>query len=163
MTGGNPASEIRLDGLDHAILRVLERDARISNRELAERVHAPESTCHKRVRALVASGVITGFHAEIDPAALGLAIEAIIMIRLHAHARGDLRGFQRYLESLPATRRVYFVAGDRDFLLHVAVHDVDDLRAVVSDTISVRPEVAATNTSLVFDYALRRRTRDTVG
>lgn len=142
-----------LDATDRAILAMLERDGRMSYSRLAESVGLAESTCHKRVRALVASGVITGFHAEIDRGALGLRLEALISIRLHAHARGDLRRFQTYLEQLPATRHVYFVAGDRDFLLHVAVSDAAALRELVSDTLSLRPEVAATNTSLIFDHA----------
>jgi DNA-binding Lrp family transcriptional regulator len=151
------ANERRLDATDRAILQELERDGRISNSELASRVGVSESTCHKRVRALVGAGIITGFHAEIDQAALGLALEALIAIRLHAHARGDLRRFQAYLEQLPATRRVYFVAGDRDFLVQVAVRDAVQLRELVSDTISLRPEVAATNTSLIFDHAPGRQ------
>ena len=145
-----------LDDADRAILGQLARDGRMSNSEHAARVGLAESTCHKRVRALIASGVITGFRAEINPAALGLQLEALISIRLHAHARGDLRRFQAYLEELPATQRVYFVAGDRDFLLHVAVRDAAALRELVSDTISLRAEVAATNTSLIFDHAPRR-------
>lgn len=153
----DPATPPPLDELDRAILLELERDSRISNRELAARVQAAESTCHKRVRALLAAGVITGFHAEIDPAALGLQIEALIAIRLHASARADLHAFQRFLETLPQTRRVYFVAGDRDFLVHAAVHDVEALRILVSESLSVRPEVAATNTSLIFDYTPRTR------
>lgn len=143
----------QLSAVDHAIIHELRRDGRLTNSELASRVGIAESTCHKRVRALVTSGVIRGFHAEVDPAALGLHLEALISIRLHAHARGDLRRFQAYLERLPATRHVYFVAGDRDFLLHVAVRDSKGLRELVSDTISVREEVAATNTSLIFDHA----------
>jgi DNA-binding Lrp family transcriptional regulator len=143
----------RLDPTDRAILAELHRDGRVSNSELAARVGVSESTCHKRVRALVEAGVITGFHADLDHAALGLALEALIAIRLHAHARGDLRRFQGYLEQLEATRRVFFVAGDRDFLVHVAVRDAAELRELVSDTISLRPEVAATNTSLIFDHA----------
>lgn len=148
----------RIDAVDHAILRELERNGRISNSELAGRVGVSESTCHKRVRALVEAGVITGFHAEIDHRALGLGLEALIAIRLHAHARGDLRTFQAYLEQLPATRRVYFVAGDRDFLVHVVTRDAVQLRELVSDTISLRAEVAATNTSLIFDHAPGQRT-----
>lgn len=143
----------RLDPTDRAILAELHRDGRVSNSELAARVGVSESTCHKRMRALVEAGVITGFHADLDHAALGLALEALIAIRLHAHARGDLRRFQGYLEQLGATRRVFFVAGDRDFLVHVAVRDAAELRELVSDTISLRPEVAATNTSLIFDHA----------
>ena len=107
----------------------------------------------KRVRALQANGVIVGFHAEISPAAIGLHLEALITIRLHAHARGDLRRFQAYVEDLPATQRVYFLAGDRDFLVHVAVPDAAALRELVSDTLSLRPEVASTSTSLIFAHA----------
>lgn len=146
-----------LDAVDRTILSELSRNGRLSNTELAARAGIAESTCLKRVRALQASGVIVGFHAEISPAAIGLHLEALITIRLHAHARGDLRRFQAYLERLPATQRVYFLAGDRDFLVHVAVSDAAALRELVSDTLSLRPEVASTSTSLIFAQASGRR------
>jgi len=142
-----------LDAVDRTILAELSRNGRISNTELATIAGIAESTCLKRVRALQANGVIVGFHAAISPAALGLHLEALITIRLHAHARGDLRRFQSYLEQLRATQRVYFLAGDRDFLVHVAVPDAAALRELVSDTISLRPEVASTSTSLIFAQA----------
>lgn len=145
-----------LDDLDRFLLAELEREGRASNSVLAARAGIAESTCHKRLRRLIDGGVITGFHAEVSPAALGLQLEALIAIRLHAHARGGLRRFQRYLEKLPESRNVYFVAGDRDFLVHVAVVGPVQLRELVSDTISVREEVAATNTSLIFDHSRRR-------
>ncbi|MFC7788035.1 Lrp/AsnC family transcriptional regulator [Microbacterium sp. MAHUQ-60] len=146
-----------LDAVDRTILSELSRNGRLSNTELAARAGIAESTCLKRVRALQASGVIVGFHAEISPAAIGLHLEALITIRLHAHARGDLRRFQAYLEELPATQRVYFLAGDRDFLVHVAVPDAGALRELVSDTLSLRPEVASTSTSLIFAQAAGSR------
>src|SRR5690606_32501531 len=147
----------RLDDTDRAILLELERDGRVSNSELASRVGVSESTCHKRVRALVEAGVITGFHAEIDQTSLGLALEALIAIRLHAHARGDLRRFQAYLEQLPATRRVYFVAGDRDFLVPCAVPGSGAPARLGARHHRPGPEVAATNTSLIFDHAPGRQ------
>src|SRR5690606_37853486 len=110
------------------------------------------STCHRRVRAMVASGIIKGFRTVISSSATGLTLEALISIRLHASARGNLRQFQAYLQGLRATRHVYFVAGDQDFLLHVAVRDPHALRELVSDTLSLREEVAATSTSLIFDH-----------
>lgn len=146
-----------LDAIDRTLLSELSRNGRISNTDLAAIAGIAESTCLKRVRALQASGVIVGFHAEISPAALGLHLEALITIRLHAHARGDLRRFQTYLEELPATQRVYFLAGDRDFLVHVAVPDAAALRELVSDTISLKPEVASTSTSLIFAQAAGSR------
>jgi DNA-binding Lrp family transcriptional regulator len=146
-----------LDATDRTIISELSRNGRLSNTELAARAGIAESTCLKRVRALQANGVIVGFHAEISPAAIGLHLEALITIRLHAHARGDLRRFQAYLEELPATQRVYFLAGDRDFLVHVAVPDAAALRELVSDTLSLRPEVASTSTSLIFAQAAGSR------
>lgn len=146
-----------LDAVDRILLSELSRNGRLSNTELAARAGIAESTCLKRVRALQANGVIVGFHAEISPAAIGLHLEALITIRLHAHARGDLRRFQAYMEELPATQRVYFLAGDRDFLLHVAVPDAAALRELVSDTLSLRPEVASTSTSLIFAHAAGTR------
>lgn len=156
MSEPKSSERFNLDATDLAILAELERDGRISNSELAARVGVAESTCHKRMRALQASGAIRGFHAEVDPAAVGHGLEALISIRLTVNARGDLRAFQSYLEQLPATRHVYFVAGDRDFLVHVAVRDTEEMRRLVSDTISIRPEVAATNTSLIFDHSRGR-------
>lgn len=146
-----------LDAVDRTLLSELSRNGRISNTDLAAIAGIAESTCLKRVRALQANGVIVGFHAEISPAAIGLHLEALITIRLHAHARGDLRRFQSYLEQLPATQRVYFLAGDRDFLVHVAVSDASALRELVSDTLSLRPEVASTSTSLIFAQAAGSR------
>lgn len=148
---------MELDATDLTILSELSHNGRLSNTELAARAGIAESTCLKRVRALVSHGVITGFHADVAPAALGLHLEALITIRLHAHARGDLRRFQEYLENLAATQRVYFLAGDRDFLVHVAVRDAGSLRELVSDTLSLRPEVASTSTSLIFAHAAGRR------
>src|SRR5690606_142006 len=145
-----------LDAVDRTLISELSRNGRISNTELARRAGIAESTCLKRVRALQSRGVIVGFHAEIAPAAMGLHLEALITIRLHAHARGDQRRFQAYLEDLPATRRVSFLAGDRDFLVHVAVADAGALRELVSDTLSLRPEVASTSTSLIFAQAAGR-------
>ena len=144
-----------LDQRDLALISELESDGRMAISELAKRIGVAESTCHKRLHALVDSGVIRGFRAEVEPAALDLQIEALISIRIHPHARRSLREFQGFLEALAETRHVYFVSGERDFLVHVAVRDTTALRSLVSERISMREEVAATNTSLIFDFASR--------
>lgn len=146
-----------LDATDRALLAELEGNGRIAISELAHRVGIAESTCHKRVRALIDARVITGFRTELDSMALGLQIEALISIRIHPHARGTLRRFQSFLEALSEAQHVYFLSGDRDFLVHVAVRDVAALRDLVSERISIRDEVAATNTSLIFDHTTPRR------
>lgn len=146
----------KLDGIDRAILRELERDGRINNKDIAAKVGIAPSTCHTRMRRLKNSGVILGVHAHIDPRALGSTVQALITVRLHANARSNLSHFHAFLETLPQARSVYFLAGDRDFLVHLAVTGVEELRDVVAQTISVREEVASTNTSLIFEHSIVR-------
>ena len=131
--GSRPArplrpQDVRLDDTDRAILRVLADDARISNKELADRVGIAQSTCLARVRALRATDVIRGYHADIEPRALGHDLQAMIAIRLQPHARGSLTDHVAALSRRPEVLDVYFVAGANDFLLHVATSSTDALR-----------------------------------
>jgi DNA-binding Lrp family transcriptional regulator len=155
--GARPArpllpKDVRLDGTDRAILRVLAEDARISNKELADRVGIAQSTCLARVRALRATGVIRGFHADIDPRALGHNLEAMIAIRLQPHARGSLTEHVAALSRRPEVLDVYFVAGANDFLLHVATASTDELRAFVADHLNRDSAIAGTETNLIFEH-----------
>ncbi|RYV52663.1 Lrp/AsnC family transcriptional regulator [Pengzhenrongella frigida] len=141
-----------LDETDRRILRILERDARVPNNALAAAVGVAASTCLGRVRAMREAGIIRGFHAEIDPEALGRGLQAMIAVRMQSGARGELAAFAQGIAARPEVRDVYFVAGADDFLLHVAVRDTATLRAFVVDQLSARPEVALTETSLIFEH-----------
>ena len=141
-----------LDGIDRDILRELERDGRISNKELAALVGVAPSTCHARVRALRESGVLRGFHAQIDPEAVGRGLQAMIAVRLQAAARSRLTEVAHRLALRPEVRDVYLLAGVDDVLVHVAVRDSPELRRFVLEHLSTRPEVAHTQTSLVFEH-----------
>lgn len=143
-----------LDRIDAALVRELANDARISNKELAARVGIAPSTCLERVRALRTRGVITGYHAEVDPAALGRHVQAMIAVRIRRHSRELVDGFRDHALTLPETISIANVSGANDFLLHVAVESTDALRALLLDRIASRPEVMHTETHLVFD--LRR-------
>ena len=150
-----PASGIparRIDDVDRALLAALAADARIPNNALAAAVGIAPSTCLARVRALRDSGAILGFHAEIDPAALGLPLQAVIAVRLQAGARDQLRAFTDRIRVLPQVRSIYFLAGADDFLLHVVASDAASLRDFVLDQLSAHHEVAATETQLIFDH-----------
>ena len=144
--------DVRLDDTDRAILRVLTDDARISNKDLAERVGVAQSTCLARVRALRESGVIRGYHADIDPRALGHDLQAMIAIRLQPHARGALGDVVAALARRPEVLDVYFVAGANDFLLHVATTSTDELRRLVADHLNRDPAIAGTETALIFEH-----------
>lgn len=141
-----------LDDTDRAILRLLALDARTPNNAVAEAVGIAPSTCHGRIRALRERGVIRGFHADIDPAALGLGLQAMIAVRLGAHNRDQIDAFVRDVPRLPGVVGVFHVAGADDYLLHIAVRDSDALRDFVLDHLTGHPAVRHTETSLIFAH-----------
>ncbi len=143
---------MHLDRIDFAIVRELRKNARLPNKNLAERVGVAPSTALERVRRLRERGAITGYHAEIAPAAVGIGLQAMISVRLARHSRGDLDAFHAYLLTLRGVLAFYHVAGANDFLLHVAVADSGQLRDFALDAFTTRPEVAHIETSLIFTF-----------
>ncbi|MBV9821122.1 MAG: Lrp/AsnC family transcriptional regulator [Actinobacteria bacterium] len=140
-----------LDQVDRAILRALTDDARIPNNALAELVGVAPSTCLGRVRSLRERGVIRGFYADIDPASVGRAIQAMISVRMQSHARNRLAEFAASVARLPEVLNVFFLAGADDFLLHVAARDTENLRDFVV-TFSGNADIALTETNLIFEH-----------
>lgn len=146
----NPQQDV--DDIDRAILRVLAQDARTPNNAIAELVGIAPSTCHGRIRALRERGVVRGFHADIDPAALGLGLQAMIAVQLNVHSRAQINTFMRDVPKLPGLVSVFHVAGTDDYLLHIAVRDSDALREFVLDHLTGHPAVRHTETSLIFAH-----------
>lgn len=141
-----------LDAVDRAILAVLAADARTPNNAVAEAVGVAPSTCLARIRALRERGVIRGFHADVDPAALGRGLQAMIAVRLRAHTRESVKEFIRDVPGLAGVVGVWHVAGADDYLLHVAVADSDALRDFVLEHLTTHPAVGHTETSLIFGH-----------
>lgn len=141
-----------LDDTDRRILTALHADARMSNSALADLVGIAASTCHGRVRRLQDIGVIRGFYADIDPAAIGLSLQAMISVSLQSNARGKIDSFIRNIRRKPQVMDVYFLAGADDFILHVAARDTDDLRSFVVQNLNADADVAGTQTSLIFEH-----------
>jgi len=144
--------QVEIDDVDRRILTALHADARMSNSALAELIGIAPSTCHGRVRRLQELGVIRGFYADIDPAAIGLTLQAMISVSLQSNARGKIRNFIAHIRSRPQVMDVYFLAGADDFILHVAARDTDDLRAFVVENLNADADVAGTQTSLIFEH-----------
>ena len=141
-----------LDDVDRRILAALHADARMSNSALADSVGIAPSTCHGRVRRLQDIGVIRGFYTDIDPAAIGLSLQAMISVSLQSNARGKIRNFIQHIRSRPQVMDVYFLAGADDFIIHVAARDTDDLRSFVVENLNADADVAGTQTSLIFEH-----------
>ena len=145
----------RLDATDWAILEVLQDDARTSNRDLAAAVHVSPSTASERVRSLKADAVIRGYHADVAYGALGRHVQALTAITIRPPTREIIEAFRNWVSELPEIVGVFVVSGTADFLLHVAVPDTDALYAFVIDRLTERPEVAAVNTSVVYEHIRR--------
>ena len=141
-----------IDAVDRRILAALHADARIPNSALADAVGIAPSTCHGRVRRLQELGVIRGFYADIDPAAIGLPLQAMVSVTLRSSARGKIRHFVQQIRRRPQVIDVYFLAGADDFIIHVAARDTDDLRSFVVDNLNADSDVAGTQTSLIFEH-----------
>ncbi|WP_243838880.1 Lrp/AsnC family transcriptional regulator [Aeromicrobium yanjiei] len=147
------AKDVReLDDIDERIVAALRREGRMPNNALADKVGIAASTCLTRLRSLIDRGVIAGFHAEVDPAWLGRPIQAMIAVRLRSDARGAITEFSDRLAGMPEVLNVYFLAGADDFHVHVAARDPEDLRSFVVDHLSSAPEVALTETNLIFEH-----------
>ena len=144
-----------LDRTDQAIVGALQKNARISNRELAEQVGLAPSTCLERVRALRARGVLRGFHADVDRNALGRGLEAIVAVRIRPHSRAYVDSFRDAALRMPEVIELFHVTGADDFLLHIGVADTDALRDFVLDRLAVRPEVGHVESRVVYDHARR--------
>lgn len=155
-------SEDPLDRIDRELLRRLSNDARLSNKELAAAVGLAPSTCHVRVQRLVREGWLQGFHAEVRPEAFGIGIRAIVFVRMARHTTALLEGFREHVGGLAEVIDVFYVAGSHDFLVHVAVRDVDHLRRLVADRISSHDAIGHVETSLIFEHRHRAQWPDYV-
>ena len=140
------------DRIDRLILEELQQNARASFKQLSALTGAAPSTCLERVRGLRRRGVIRAFSAALDLGRLGRPVEALIAIRFRTHAREQVDPFVEYVLAAPETIEVFNVAGDDDFILHVAVADTEALRALVVDRLGARPEIDHVRTSLVFRH-----------
>jgi DNA-binding Lrp family transcriptional regulator len=141
-----------LDATDRALLLELQKDARQTNKALAAKVGVAPSTCLERVRELRAEGVIRGFRADVDPAAVGRGMEAILSIQQRVAERNAIERLLAHAASLPETVRVMALTGTTDFIVHVAVRDMEHLRDLVWSRTD-RREVARLQSSLVFARA----------
>ena len=142
-----------LDRIDYQIVRLLRNNARLSNKELAQKVGLAPSTCLVRTRLLQQSGVITGFKAEVNALALGVGVQAMIAVRLKRHYKPDVEAFWQHALELPEVVRLYHVAGPIDFLAHVWAKDPEHLRDLAMTAFTSREEVSHIETELIFEHS----------
>ena len=137
-----------LDRTDRAIIAELTRDARLSVRALAERLHLSRTAAHARVQRLIADGIITGFAAQVDREAIGLVLSAIVIVKIEDT---DWQRIHDRIASMPFVERVLSVSGEVDFVVNVAVPDQRTLTSTIMQGIHSIPGVVSTQSYIVLD------------
>ena len=146
-----------MDEIDQRILRELQKDGRLSNAELAERVSLSPSPCLRRLRNLEKSGVIEGYTAIVNQKAYGLPITVFIQIRLDHHSSQAARRFERQIQTIDEVIDCHMMTGDTDYLLRVVVESLDAYEAFIRGRIHPLASIASINTS--FAYGMVKQSR----
>jgi DNA-binding Lrp family transcriptional regulator len=144
--------EIKLDAIDYRILDALQRNARISQVELAERVGLSPSPCVRRVKILEQAGVIRGSVTLVDAAAVGLPISIFIQVTLERQIESALQVFEQHIAGYPELMECYLMTGDADYLLRVVVPDLHSYQRFLMERLTQIPGVANIKSS----FALRQ-------
>lgn len=153
---------MKLDRLDARILAELQNDGRRAVVEVAERIGLSGTPCARRIRQLEQQGVIQGYTAILDPARLGLGVQAFIEIKLERHTDESIAQFRRELEALEEVVSCYAVTGEYDLLLHVISTDLTTLSNIVLKKLLKIPGVRDVHSSIVLD-TFKRFSRFPVG
>ncbi len=135
-------ASVAIDATDARILEALQADAKLTNVELAARVHLSPSPCLARVRRLEEVGLISKYVALLDPLRLGLSVSVFIQIRLEKQVERALEVFEAAIGKYPEVMECYLMTGDADYLIRVVVPDVQALERFIVDELSKIPGVA---------------------
>ena len=146
---------MNLDRLDARLLHELQKDGRRPVVELAEAIGLSTTPCARRIRQLEANGVVTGYAAVIDPARLGLSVQAFIQVKLAQHGDETVAHFERELDKLEEVIGCYATTGEHDFLLHVVAADLEALGNIVLKKLLKIPGVRDVHSSIVLDTIKR--------
>lgn len=139
-----------MDAKDRQILRELQRDGRLTNAELAERVNLSPSPCLRRVRNLETSGVIDRYVAIVDREAAGYSVTAFVQVTLARHDREVVEAFEARVRETPQILTCHLMTGASDYLLQIVVAGLDSYEAFMRDTLHTTPGIATINTSFVY-------------
>ena len=139
----------RLDEIDRKILAELQADGRMTNVELARRVGISAPPCLRRVRTLEEQGYIRGYHAQVDPRALGFEVQVFAMVGLQSQAEVDLSAFEARCRDWPLVRECHMLNGEVDFILKCVAPDLSTFQSFLTEELTAAENVASVKTSLV--------------
>jgi DNA-binding Lrp family transcriptional regulator len=146
-----------MDGIDRQILAELQIDGRVTVTELAERVKLTAPPCHRRLRELERSGVITGYRAVVDPAAVGLGFETLVSVVMAREDANTIGAFERALVEVPEIRHAERLFGDPDYLLRVLTADLHSYAALRDERLATLPGVQRLTSTIVMKRVVEER------
>ncbi|MDQ0454544.1 Lrp/AsnC family transcriptional regulator [Rhizobium paknamense] len=144
-----------LDAIDLRILRELQRDGRMTNVELSERVGISAPPCLRRVRKLEETGIIQGYHALLNGPKLGFDLVAFCMVGLKHQSEANLKSFAAATENWPLVRQAWMVNGESDFLLHCVAENLTRFQDFVIETLTANEHVDTVRTMLTIRQVKR--------
>ena len=142
------------DKVDRAIVARLQRDGRIANVDLADAVSLSPSACLRRVKALEASGIIAGYHAEVSRARAGLGLTVFIGLRVSGHSQETSSDLEQRLLATPAVVACYLISGNDDFLVEAAVPDLAGYEQLLLGQILAIPAVVEAHSTFAIRTVL---------
>lgn len=143
----------RLDPIDRKILSELQADGRMTNVELAKRVGISAPPCLRRVRTLEESGLIKGYHAEVDSRELGFEVQVFAMVGLDSQAESELSRFESRCRDWPLVRECHMLNGEVDFMLKCVAPDLSSFQTFLTEDLLKAENVSSVKTSLVIRCA----------
>lgn len=146
-----------MDSIDRKILAELQSDGRLSITDLAERVNLSLSPCHRRLRALEHSGVITGYRATLNPVQMGFAFSAIVFVTLREADKKAVSAFEEAIVDVPQVVLVQRLFGDPDYLMQVVTRDLPAFQKLYDEKLSAMPGVQRLTSTLVMKTVVHDR------
>jgi DNA-binding Lrp family transcriptional regulator len=151
LLGINMHDMIELDRMDRKLLAALQRDARLTNQELAERIGLSASQCSRRRSALEASGIITGYHAHLDKEKSGFGLTSIISVTLATHNPDNANRLAELFRSLENVQEAYSLTGEMDYFIKVVTPDLRALSEFINTKLLPHDAVLNVKTAVVLD------------
>jgi DNA-binding Lrp family transcriptional regulator len=148
-------ASVELDAIDLKILRELQRDGRMTNVELADRVGISAPPCLRRVRKLEEAGIIEGYHAMLNAPKLGFDLVAFCMVGLKRQSEANLKAFAAATDGWPLVRQAWMVSGDSDFLLHCVAENLTQFQDFVIEVLTADEHVETVRTMLTIRQVKR--------
>lgn len=148
---------MNLDKIDKKILQVLQEDGRIKNLDLADAIGLSNTPCAKRVKRLEDSGVISGYHAAVDPVAAGKHISAFVLMQISNNTREVANRFAQAIKGIPAVTECHMTTGSLDYIARIHANSLSDYEAVIKDELGKIKDIVKVESLIILNNIVAPR------